>query len=80
MTFEKDKEDSLSSLLINERLWKLEDRLNIVIASNSEHEQELIRHKRMIMLLSDRLDSEESSNAIKQESQYNDERQTSAIH
>ncbi len=57
MTLDTDKEESLSSLLQDEKLWKLEDKLNTVVASNSEHERELARHKRALTLMNERFDS-----------------------
>ena len=43
-------------LLIQESIWKIEDKLNVIVESLATHRAELIRHERLIKKILTRLD------------------------
>lgn len=46
----------MSLMLLQESLWKIEDKLNVIVECIADHEAELIRVKRKIQLLSRKLE------------------------
>lgn len=55
----------LSLLLLQESLWKIEDKLNIFLESIADHEAELIRLRRLVSLVLQRLEGMEARRALK---------------
>ncbi|MBN4056940.1 hypothetical protein JYU19_01375 [bacterium AH-315-J21] len=66
MVFKTNKEDTLNLALLREELWKLEDKVSVVMESEADHEAELIRLKKLFVLVNDRITSIDTRNAIKQ--------------
>ena len=49
-------EQKLHHMLLKESIWKIEDKLNVIMESIADHEAELIRLRRLISLSAQRLD------------------------
>ena len=60
-----NKDRKLSLMLLRESLWQIEDKVNIILESIADHEAELIRHKRTLDSLSERLIRHESRQSSK---------------
>jgi hypothetical protein len=63
-----NKDRRLSLMLLRESLWQIEDKVNIILESVADHEAELIRHKRSIDSIAEkliRLESRRSINRLK---------------
>jgi hypothetical protein len=65
MDFRPNKEDDQNLLLLREELWKLEDKINILAESEADHEAELIRQKRRLDLMNNRIDTIDHRQTIK---------------
>jgi len=50
----------ISLMLVQESLWKVEDKLNVILESVADHEAELIRLRRLVNLISERIGALES--------------------
>lgn len=55
----------LTLLLLQESLWKIEDKMNIFLESIADHEAELIRLRRLVGLVLQRLEAMESRRTMK---------------
>ncbi len=51
-------------MLLQESLWKVEDKLSLMLESLADHEAELIRLRRLITLTSQRLHTLESRSTL----------------
>jgi chromosome segregation ATPase len=60
MPKDPNQKKTITLMLLQESLWKLEDRLNIFMESIADHEADLIRHKSKFKILSQRLDTLET--------------------
>jgi len=65
MVFEANKEERMNLALLREELWKLEDKVSVVMESEADHEAEIIRLKKLFVLVNDRITSLDTRNAIK---------------
>ena len=59
-----NKDRKLSLMLLRESLWQVEDKVNIILESVADHEAELIRNKRTIDSISERLNRLESRRSL----------------
>ena len=66
---EKDcKEEHISLMLLREDVWKVDDRVNILVETIADHEAELLRQKQMIDTLSNninRITARETSRSLR---------------
>ena len=51
------KKQKITLMLLQESLWKVEDRVNIILESVADHEAELLRQKRLTHLILERLEA-----------------------
>ncbi len=63
----------ISNMLLRESLWKIEDRLTVLVESIADHEAELIRLRRQMLLVSAKIEETEALSHKKR-----DRRQSSA--
>jgi len=56
MVEKNNKKRKMIILLIQESIWKIEDKLNVIVESLATHRTELIRHERLIKKILQRLD------------------------
>jgi len=56
MVEKNDKKRKMIILLIQESIWKIEDKLNVIVKSLATHRAELIRHERLIRKILKHLD------------------------
>lgn len=57
MTKNISKSHTFSLLLLQESLWGIEDKLNVIVESIADHEAEINRLKRLNLIFSERLNS-----------------------
>lgn len=57
---EKTNNKRMSLMLLQESIWKIEDKINIILEGIADHEAELIRIRNSMNLLLQRLDISES--------------------
>jgi hypothetical protein len=50
-----ESSEKLNLMLLRESIWELDDKLNVIMESTADHEAEIVRFKRLISLLSDRV-------------------------
>ena len=50
----------ISLMLVQESLWKVEDKLNVILESVADHEAELIRLRHLVNLITERIRALES--------------------
>ncbi len=55
MAIKSNNEPKLNLMLLKESLWKVEDKLNVILESIADHEAELIRLKRRTNLSLERI-------------------------
>ena len=55
MTEDLDEQKRVTVLLLQESIWQLEDKLNVILESIADQEAEVVRLKRLSNLMSDRL-------------------------
>jgi hypothetical protein len=65
MVEDANKHRRLNLMLIQELLWKLEDKINVILEGIADHEAELIRHRQNIDAYSARIDKLEARKARK---------------
>jgi hypothetical protein len=65
MVEDANKHRRLNLMLIQELLWKLEDKINVILESIADHEAELIRHRQNIDAYSARIGKLEAKKAKK---------------
>ncbi len=64
MSEEANDKRGITLMLLQESLWKLEDKLGLVMESIADHEADLIRLRRLITLATERLHTLESRSTL----------------
>ena len=50
----------ITNMLLRESLWKIEDRLTVLVESIADHEAELIRLRRQMLMVSAKIEESET--------------------
>lgn len=62
MVDKSDNQERINLMLVQESLWKVEDKVNVFLESIADHEAELIRLKRSVNWMKRRLEVLENNN------------------
>ena len=66
MAAKDNTKNNINLMLVREEIWRLEDQVGIFLESVTEHEAELLRMRRHITLLQQRIDNLESRLSARQ--------------
>jgi hypothetical protein len=64
MAEKPNNKKKLNLMLIQESLWQIEDKMNVILESIADHEAELIRMKRLTTLILNRIGKLEARSEI----------------
>lgn len=62
MDNKEDNQERINLMLVQESLWKVEDKVNVFLESIADHEADLIRLKRSVNSIMRRLEVLENNN------------------